>query len=387
MANPESLRRDFDKLASDALELLLARTSERADLYSSLECHHESDPTLENLWEELTTAPPWVDWDRIRRGQLVFRRYLLPIVLGFGFQGFAGEIAAAVGPAEVLIRAGGLSSENIWQRTAQTLRWLTEVTESTESIQPGGRGHISTVKVRLIHAVVRRHILEIAESRPSYFDVEQHGVPINAHDSVLTLTFFCCNPMWIQLPRLWVYPTDQEKEDFVALYRYLGHLMGVPTEYFASATQAKQTMDSLLDHKEPPNVASRKITNTFVNALVDMKPYNLSRGFVEAGVRSMNPGPVCDALGIGTPGWVPYVAFMTLQGCVGMLALLQKTSTALEIGVQTVSDTTTTSILIDMTDHFSVYQRLIGLCVRRAWQGSIVGLQIPNSHLSGPAQE
>jgi len=325
----------YDDPASDALEVLRVIPGDD-DLYERLQRRHASYPVLGRLWESTMTVPPWVDWAQLERGQLVFDRYLIPILLGFGLQGFVGEIAAAPGPAKVLAHTQGLSARNIWPRISRTLQWLMEVTESVNSIKPGGKGHKSTIRVRMLHASVRRGLPQDKDIASGSSD--SYVVPLNTQDMILTLTFFCCNPMWKQLPRLWVYPTDQEKEDFVAFYRYIGHLLGIPTDGFASAAQAEQTMVALHADKKPPNVASQEITRIFLGAVADKSPTNLSRGFLEAGIRVMNPPDICDDLMIGEPGWLPHIAFMALRGCVGLLTLVQSASAPLEKSMVKVRD-------------------------------------------------
>lgn len=318
------LRFSHDNLASEALEKLLRFSASSNDLYPRIAERKESDSVLKEFWDQSTNIPPWVDWAQVRRGQLVFNRYILPIALGFAFQGFAGEIAAAVGPAEVLVRAGGLSRKHIHQRIARTLQWLMEVTESLPSIQPGGKGHSSTIELRLLHARVRRRISEAALSRPGYFDFTRHGVPINTHDTILTLTFFCCKPIWAQFPRLWVHPRANEIEDFVALWRYLAHLLGLPSEHFASAAIAKQTMATLDQEKKVQCEASQQITHTFLDAFADRPPFNLSQGFLRAGIRAMNSVSTCDALEVSRPGIVHRSTFVTFKACIAVLVAVQK---------------------------------------------------------------
>lgn len=180
------------------------------------------------------------------------------MLIGFAFQGFAGEIAAALGPAEVLVRTGGLSQRNIIGRVASTLRWLMEVTKSPESLHTDGPGSVSTIRVRLRHAAVRQRMLAIRNSHPAFLDTTLHGIPINTFDSILTLKFFCCNPMWIQLPQLGVILNANEAEDLVALFRYLAYLLAVPTGYFASAATARKTMETIKDDKVPPSESRRR---------------------------------------------------------------------------------------------------------------------------------
>jgi len=337
----ERLKFDYDTLASKAFEQLLKSGTASHDLYTHLAQQNESDPNLKELWDQATSVPPWVDWAQLRRGQIVFNRYIIPIALGFAFQGFAGEIAAAVGPAEVLVRAGGLSSRNIHQRVAQTLQWLMEVTESVASIQPGGKGHASTIRVRLLHARVRRRIFKAARSQPEYYDFDRHGIPINTHDTILTLAFFCCKPIWVQLPQLWVYPRGNEIEDFVALYRYLANLLGLPSEHFASADIAKQTMDTLDREEKVQREASRQITHAFLDAFADQAPYNLSRGFLRAGIRTMNLTSTCDNLKIPEAGIAHRLTFISLKASVALLTATQKRVPLLDAALQKVSSRAT----------------------------------------------
>jgi hypothetical protein len=314
----EALKWEYDVVAFEAVHRLQNVCDIRGDLYDKLDRLHASDPVLERFWQITRTIPPWVDWQQLGRGQAVCKQYAIPMLIGFAFQGFAGEIAAALGPAEVLVRTGGLSQRNIIGRVASTLRWLMEATESPESLHTDGPGSVSTIRVRLRHAAVRQRMLAIPNSHPAFLDTTLHGIPINTFDSILTLTFFCCNPIWIQLPQLGIILNANEAEDLVALFRYLAYLLGVPTEYFASAAMAKKTMETIKDGKAPPSESSKKITQDFIAAFADKAPYNLSRNFIQAGIRSINPGPVCDALGVEAVGWSSNIAFASLRWSVGI---------------------------------------------------------------------
>ena len=58
------------------------------DLYMLLREHAHEDDILGRLWSEVTTPPPWVDWDQIARGQDCFYRYGGPaLVRLFRFKG------------------------------------------------------------------------------------------------------------------------------------------------------------------------------------------------------------------------------------------------------------------------------------------------------------
>lgn len=336
----ESLKWDYDTLASDALDRLMAGKGIRGDFYTALERGRTSDPVLGRFWRSIDPAPSWVDWKQVRQGQIVFKRYATAFLVGFAFQGFVGEISAALGPAEVLVRSGGLSGRNIFARLAATLQWLQQVTDSPEALQRGGKGFVSTVRVRLRHAAVRRRVADISASQPEFFDTSEHGVPINTYDSILTMTFFCCTPIWKQLPRLGVHLSRREKKDFVAFYRVVAHLLGVPTEYFSSIARAKMTMDSLSSQEAKPSESSKIITSTFIDAITDRPPYYMSRSFVLAGIWMMNPASICEALHLEKPRWPSSAALLGLRWTVTSVSLLHKVGIywRLNGGVFTVSE-------------------------------------------------
>lgn len=85
------LRFSHDNLASESLEKLLRSSASSNDLYPRIAERKESDSALKEFWDQSTNVPPWVDWAQVRRGQLVFNRYILPIALGFAFQGRWGD--------------------------------------------------------------------------------------------------------------------------------------------------------------------------------------------------------------------------------------------------------------------------------------------------------
>ncbi|KAI8635656.1 hypothetical protein F5Y19DRAFT_408649 [Xylariaceae sp. FL1651] len=335
----DPLRYEYDTVAAKALAQLqiIAKSKgysddprKRPDLYQLLAENHASHDDLQTLWTQLHTVPDWVDWEQLERGQRFFYRYAAANLMGFALQGFVGENSAASGVVEVLVRTGGFSTRVLLHRLLETFQWLLQVTESLSAIQPGGSGHISTVRVRLLHSSVRQRILKMIESRPEYFDVKTHGVPVNTLDSIHSIATFCCNHMWLQLPRMGVYPTEQEKEDYIALFRYLGYLLATPDGYFATVDQAKATMESMLMHELTVTKTSRIVCFNFIKCLVDLPPFNVSKEFIEAGSRVLNGDELCDQLEMGRPGWVSYAGFKGHCWLVSTLAMAQRLSPALD---------------------------------------------------------
>lgn len=164
----DPLRYEYDELGSKVVEKLQAiakkqkeqeardgRNRAKTDLYTLLSDNHKNDESLAEFWNEVHNVPEWVDWAQLERGQKFFYRYATANLMGFALQGFVGENSAASGVVEVLIRTGGFSTRVLLRRLLETFQFLLEATKSLDAIKPGGEGHATTVRVRLLHSSVR----------------------------------------------------------------------------------------------------------------------------------------------------------------------------------------------------------------------------------------
>ncbi|PVI05714.1 hypothetical protein DM02DRAFT_70400 [Periconia macrospinosa] len=267
------------------------------DLYQLLKDNHESDPKLHELWVEVNTVPPWVDWAQIQRGQDVFYRYGGPALTGLAYQSLLGGMGAAR-VVETLARTGGFSIQVAKRRMFETTQHILQCTKSLESIQPGGAGHISSVRVRLLHAAVRQRILNLAKQRPGYFNVEEWGVPVNDLDQIATIGTFCATLIWISFPRQGIFLREQEKKDYVALWRYIGYLLGTPTEPFETPAKAKAVMETLLHNEVNPSDMSKVLANNIIHSLEGRPPTYVSPDMLIASARWLNGNELCDKLGL-----------------------------------------------------------------------------------------
>ena len=337
----DPLRYEYDELGSEVVEKLqeIAKkqkdqedgtTRAKTDLYALLSDNHQNDETLTKFWTEVHTVPEWVDWAQLERGQRFFYRYAPANLMGFALQGFVGENSAASGVVEVLVRTGGFSTRVLLRRLLETFQFLLEATKSLNAIRPGGEGHITTVRVRLLHSSVRQRIMKLVKSRPDYFDVEKFGVPVNKLDSIHSITTFACNHMWLQLPQMGVYPSQQEIADYIALFRYLGYVLGTPDDFFDTVPKAKAVMESMLVHELHVTPTSLIVGHNFVECLRDLPPFNVSAHFIEAGSRVLNGDELCDSLGLGRPGYYSYACFKGHCWLVKVLALAQQNVLSLD---------------------------------------------------------
>lgn len=260
----------------------------------------------------MTTVPDWVDWEQIARGQDVFYRYGGANLTGLAYQSLLGGMGAAR-VVETLARTGGFSTKVARGRLFETTQHILQCTKSIESIQPGGEGFASTIRVRLLHAAVRNRILKLAATKPGYYSVEEWGVPINDLDSIATIATFSASLIWLSLPRQGLYLREQEITDYIALWRYIGYVIGCPTEpFFETPAQAKAVMETLLMNEIRPTETSKVLANNIIKSLEGQPPGYASADFLVAGARWLNGNELCDELGLPRPG-LYYWALMAGQ--------------------------------------------------------------------------
>lgn len=276
------------------------KTPPPRDLYALLRDNADKDEKLAELWQQINTVPSWVDWKQIERGQDVFYRYGSANLTGLAYQSLLGGMGAAR-VVETLARTGGFTTKVARRRLFETTQHILQCTKSLESMQPGGDGFASTVRVRLLHAAVRQRILKLARDRPSYYNVEEWGVPINDLDSMATIGTFSATLIWLSLPRQGIWLREQEIVDYVALWRYVAHVIGCPTDYFDTPVKAKAVMESLLMYEISPTPTSRILANNIIKSLDDQPPGYASADMLIASARWLNGNELCDELGLARP--------------------------------------------------------------------------------------
>jgi hypothetical protein len=273
----------------------------RRDLYALLEEHHASDPKLDELWSQINTVPSWVDWDQVQRGQDVFYRYGGPSLVSLTFQSLVGGMGGRR-VVETLTRTGGFSAKVAKRRLLETFQHILQVTRDLDSIKLGGEGFASSVRVRLLHASVRRRILALARDRPEYFDLAEWGVPINDLDCVGTVLTFSSALVWVGLPRQGIYLRRREIEDYSALWRWVAYLLGTPTEpWLVDYKRARIMLESLVEADIDPSDMSGVLANNVLTGLSCQPPTYVSREFLCAEAYWLNGWELSSALRIERP--------------------------------------------------------------------------------------
>lgn len=206
---------EFSQPGADGAWQLLERA-----LTEGLDAVPDSYPALRAMLEPILQPPEWVNWDLFEAGRVAHWR-AGPAVA------FAGAMSLGYGYpipriAKILMGTGRLD-RMAGRRLMETSQWILAATApgNMRPDVPGG-GIAATVRVRLVHAYVRRHMLA-QES----WDLRADGLPLNATDIAATLNigFFALHVQAVR--KLGIRYSPGEREAMAHMWRWIGHVMGI----------------------------------------------------------------------------------------------------------------------------------------------------------------
>lgn len=197
------------------------------------------------------TPPRWIDPVLEQRGARFFARsgsaayYVLrDVALMGGFQ--------AAGFNRTLILTGALE-QGAARRVADTMRWVIDVT-AENGLEPGAAGFASTLRVRLMHALVRRRVL--ADPR---WERAALGVPVSQTDMVATWLGF--SVLFLLGVRGMGVPVSRDDARAVmALWRRACWLMGVDDAWLTGdEAEGRRLLYQTIVAQLPPDESSEQL--------------------------------------------------------------------------------------------------------------------------------
>ena len=215
-------------------------------------------PAMRDLLDQCADVPAWLDWATCDRGGRMLMRAgpLGGAVLGarslpLGY--------ASPGGNKPLVFSGRLK-EQASRRLNETARFVQAV------CRPGGmlpyaEGWQITVKVRLMHAQVRRMIL-----RSGRWDSGAWGLPVNQHDMAGTTLLFSVSII-DGLRKLGMRIDSEEAESYVHLWRWVGRTIGVDADVLPASEAEGMRLADLVSHTMgEPDQDSRDLTKALFEA-------------------------------------------------------------------------------------------------------------------------
>lgn len=318
-AHLDRLRQQGDAAMDAALDELNPRP--RDDVLAQLR-EAPAGGAAANLYRDLMLEPAWLDWDLLAAGQQVYLRYLPAASLTLFNMSLVGGFSAPK-ITKVLERSGYLvgNPASVMRRLLDTGRLLVDCcADGPDAMRPGGTGWCAAIRVRALHAKVRRRLLRLGstcskggggssggggglcpfgfdgpadggcsggggDSCPGEtsastaaaaatpvggaWDVVAYGVPINQEDMAATLLAFSYNVLvGIEAIRAAPLPRS-EQAAYLHLWRYMGRLLGVDDEHnpcSGGPPRAKAALESIVVHLLHPDGLSVRVAHHLLRA-------------------------------------------------------------------------------------------------------------------------
>lgn len=269
----------------------------------------EAPKALRTFFAEATRVPAWVDWPTVDQGGSVLLRggILGGLVLG----AMALPLGYAAPAGNKPLAFSGRLTEQAPRRLAETSRFVQAVSQP-RGMRPGGDGLKISLKVRLMHAHVRRMLL-----RSEKWNTDCWGIPINQHDMAATTLLFSLVVLE-GLRKFGLEIEPDEAERYMHLWRYVGFVSGVDPELLpASQVEGFALADLIRTTQGRPDDDSRAL----VRALVD-SPIAAARTAKEKRtapvraqigrglVRGLVGDDLATELGIGPTPWQNVMLFL-----------------------------------------------------------------------------
>ena len=212
---------------------------------------------LREFFESCAVPPDWLDLPGHVPGIRMFHRnsqlVLGAMVGGTLVEGFATNIAKS------FFITGKVRDQGI-RRLKQNNRHMVEIF-LPGGLERDGDGWKLSVRVRLVHAMVRRLLNASAD-----WNHEAWGTPVSAAHTGFAITSFSARSLK-HLKSLGAQFNDEERASFMQVWRYSGHLMGIPeTILFREELDALETFKIGLACEPDAELESVSLANALVNS-------------------------------------------------------------------------------------------------------------------------
>ena len=213
--------------------------------------------SLREFFRDAETPPEWLDYAAFAPGVRMFHRnsqvILGAFVAGVLIEGFTTSIAKS------FFITGRVRDQGV-RRLGQNNRHMMEIF-LPNSMYRYGDGWKLSVRIRLVHARMRR-LLNSSEE----WDTEAWGVPISAAHLGYAISAFSAR-LLRHTKTLGAKYNDEEYASFMAVWRYSGHLMGIPeTILFRDADEALKLYDIGQMCEPDSPIESVVMANSLVNS-------------------------------------------------------------------------------------------------------------------------
>jgi hypothetical protein len=291
-------------------------------------------PALTALFAQIESAPAWLDRAQTKRGSEAMLRQGAEGLCALSAVSLMGGYLSS-NAVKPLAHTGALTKAAP-RRLAETTQFVWAVATSA-GMQRDSAGFKTTVRVRLMHAFVRRGLAASPDWRK-----EQWGIPINQRDMVATHLSFTL--LFIAgVSAMGRVVTRNERDAIVHLWRYVSFLLGTPDALLPKTFREASEVGALFNISEPgPDADGRALASALMAAWSAGGPPGLARlpghvfgSFMRGLSRYALGNEAADRLGIPDTRWKhlpPLLALVRMSFELLDLAVPGRRSRAIEAG-------------------------------------------------------
>ena len=254
-----------DPLADAAVESLASFSSMQAHKFIHAGMERDAaglrsvPAPLRAFFEEIDTPPAWFDPEAVRPACYAFHRdsdlFIGGLVLGVLTVGFSTLISKS------FFETGRLTEFGV-RRLQQNTRHLIEIT-LPGGLDRQGEGWKLSVRIRLVHAQCRR-LLREGGSEASGWDESVYGMPLSLAHIALAYTAFSALQLAATV-RLGASLSSDARKGYMHLWRYVGHLFGLPPALLFDDEAAALAFNAIgMACEPPPDLESIVMANSLI---------------------------------------------------------------------------------------------------------------------------
>jgi hypothetical protein len=248
---------------------------------------------VQQYFDEQGKLPEWANIPQLKHAQAFFARHAQPIMGMLGSCSLPYCYAAADG-AQVLYFSERIRKDT-FQRLLETGQFVFDVMENG-AFEPQGKGIRSALKVRLIHATIRYHLIRSGKWNMAW------GLPVNQEDMAGTNLAFSL----IVLRGLRKSGFQVSAEDFQAYLHYwnvVGHLLGLAHELMPeNGKEAFHLAKNIETRHFKPSIAGQELTKALLKSFQAYAPA-MPEGYTASYMRYLMGDEVADILGLPPSNW------------------------------------------------------------------------------------
>ncbi|MDO9235464.1 MAG: oxygenase MpaB family protein [Aquabacterium sp.] len=280
-----------DPLADAVISALMQGGRRGGDLLSQVEQLAKQEGGIyQTFMDQISRVPSWADTKAMRQGQELFLR-CSPLAIASFVLGSLLVTYTPPGSAKVLLHTGRLR-QDVVRRLFETSTMVHAVMQPS-ALEVGAPGHQTIIRVRLLHAMVRYHVMTRAQ-----WPHDELGSPINQQQMGLTSLGF--SSLLINSMRsLGVTIPEDEARSYQLLWRYGNYLQGVNISLLPDNLEDEAALYGLFQRTVmTPDDNSRTLVAAVHQGLAWQSPFFLPQGALEAVSRRLLGSVLADKLAI-----------------------------------------------------------------------------------------